>query len=208
MHEEIIKKMIAELDRDKLEDSWIRKENFHRNDVVKKEQCINEFIIVLEGVLHIENKNFHIFHFFFSGDVVNQQLAKINADNGLDLICDTEVLLVHIDRRYFLNFATNNTSYLQWLIEATLNNNKNLYSELSKYELSAEERIMYSLRYVCDKSNLNSEQQKIPGYLHKMKLAKYAGVFCTVLYEKLPLLIKKNKLEERNGDLYLKKNKE
>ncbi|MGC7132871.1 hypothetical protein ACP0AK_08215 [Listeria ivanovii] len=107
-----------------------------------------------------------------------------------------------------MNFATNKTDYLHWLIEATLNNNKNLYSELIKYELSAEERIIYSLQHICDNSNINGEQQKIPSYMHKMKLAKYAGVFCTVLYEKLPLLIKKNKLEERNGALYLKKSKE
>ncbi|EFR96251.1 Crp/Fnr family transcriptional regulator [Listeria ivanovii] len=207
MCEEKIMEMIAELDRGKLEDSWIRKETFNRNEVIQKESCINEFIIVLEGVLHIENKNFHILHFFFGGDIVNKQLTKINEDNEFNLICDTEVFVVHVNREYFLNFATSKTVYLEWLIEKTLNNNKNLYSELIKNELTAEERIIYSLQHICDKAHINSEKQKIPSYMHKLKIAKYAGVFCTVLYEKLPLLIKKNILEERNGTLYLKKSK-
>ncbi|MBC8922223.1 Crp/Fnr family transcriptional regulator, partial [Escherichia coli] len=98
--------------------------------------------------------------------------------NELRLVCDTDVSLIFIDREYFLNYATNKPSYMEWLLEETLINNKNLYNELIKYDLSAEERIVYALQYLCDKLEIESENgyQQIPKYINKIKMAKYGKI--------------------------------
>ncbi|EFS02247.1 nucleotide-binding domain-containing protein [Listeria seeligeri FSL S4-171] len=155
----------------------------------------------------MENKKFQILHFFSNGDIINQQVASISGENELHLVCDTEVSLVFIDREYFLNYATNKPSYMEWLLEATLVNNKNLYNELIKYDLSAEERIVYALQYLCEKLEIESEDgyQQIPKYINKMKMAKYGKISRKLLNEKLLLLIDKEILKEKQGKFYIKK---
>lgn len=62
-----VREMIAELDRNKLDESWVRKERLARNEVIQNETFRKAFIIVARGVLHLENKNFRIIHFFLKG---------------------------------------------------------------------------------------------------------------------------------------------
>lgn len=202
-----VREMVAELDRNKLDESWVRKERFARNEVIQNETFRKEFFIVARGVLHLENKNFRIIHFFFNGDVVNRQIAMINIEKELELVCDTEVLLIYVNREYFFDFATKKPLFLKWLLEETLYNNKKLYHELIKKELPIEKRIILSLQYICERSNeeTDCESQQVPIYMNKMKIAKYAGVFCTELFEKWSLLINENVVEEKDGLLFIKK---
>ncbi|HBM3991245.1 TPA: Crp/Fnr family transcriptional regulator, partial [Listeria innocua] len=108
---------------------------------------------------------------------------------------------------YFLNYATNKPSYMEWLLEETLINNKNLYNELIKYDLSAEERIVYALQYLCDKLEIESENgyQQIPKYINKIKMAKYGKISRKQLNEKIILLLGKKVLKEKKGRFYIKK---
>ncbi|MBC6178925.1 Crp/Fnr family transcriptional regulator [Listeria welshimeri] len=199
--------MVQELNKYKLKDKWIRCEKLSKNKIIKGETFLDEFIIIANGILHVENKKFQILHFFSNGDIINQQVASISGENELHLVCDTEVSLVFIDREYFLNYATNKPSYMEWLLEATLVNNKNLYNELIKYDLSAEERIVYALQYLCEKLEIESEDgyQQIPKYINKMKMAKYGKISRKLLNEKLLLLIDKEVLKEKQGRFYIKK---
>lgn len=207
MYNEKVKGMVQELNKYKLKDKWIRCEKLSKNKNIKGETFLDEFIIIANGILHVENKKFQILHFFSNGDIINQQVASISGENELHLVCDTEVSLVFIDREYFLNYATNKPSYMEWLLEATLVNNKNLYNELIKYDLSAEERIVYALQYLCEKLEIESEDgyQQIPKYINKMKMAKYGKISRKLLNEKLLLLIDKEILKEKQGKFYIKK---
>ncbi|AIS60272.1 cyclic nucleotide-binding domain-containing protein [Listeria ivanovii] len=206
MYDTEVKEMVDDLEFNKLEDAWIRTLNFTANEQILHKQFIDEFIIVKEGVLHIENNGYQILRFFTSGDIINQQIAVISEDKELQIICDTDVSVVFINREYFLNFASNKTSYLKWLLNATLTNNKNLYKELFKNDLPEEERIVTSLKMLCDKLKVESESglQKIPSYLNKTKIAKYAGVFRKELNEDISVLIRKELLDQRRGALYVK----
>ncbi|MBC1470291.1 Crp/Fnr family transcriptional regulator [Listeria seeligeri] len=207
MYNEKVKEMVQELNKYKLKDKWIRCEKLSKNKIIKGETFLDEFIIIANGILHVENKKFQILHFFSNGDIINQQVASISGENELHLVCDTEVSLVFIDREYFLNYATNKPSYMEWLLEATLVNNKNLYNELIKYDLSAEERIVYALQYLCEKLEIESEDgyQQIPKYINKMKMAKYGKISRKLLNEKLLVLIDKEVLKEKQGRFYIKK---
>ncbi|MBC6298112.1 Crp/Fnr family transcriptional regulator [Listeria sp. FSL L7-1517] len=207
MYNEKVKEMVQELDKYKLKDKWIRYVKLSKNKVIKGETFLDEFIIITNGILHVENKKFQILHFFSNGDIINQQVAAISGENELHLVCDTDVSLVFVDREYFLNYATNKPSYMEWLLEATLVNNKNLYNELIKYDLSAEERIVYALQYLCEKLEIESKDgyQEIPKYINKMKMAKYGKISRKLLNEKLLLLIEKEVLKEKQGRFYIKK---
>lgn len=207
MYNEKVKEMVQELDKYKLKDKWIRYVKLSKNKTIKGETFLDEFIIITNGILHVENKKFQILHFFSNGDIINQQVAAISGKNELHLVCDTDVSLVFVDREYFLNYAANKPSYMEWLLEATLVNNKNLYNELIKYDLSAEERIVYALQYLCEKLEIESKDgyQEIPKYINKMKMAKYGKISRKLLNEKLLLLIEKEVLKEKQGRLYIKK---
>ncbi|MBC1484150.1 Crp/Fnr family transcriptional regulator [Listeria sp. FSL L7-1485] len=207
MYNEEVKEMVQELDKYKLKDKWIRYVKLSKNKIIKGETFLDEFIIITNGILHVENKKFQILHFFSNGDIINQQVAAISGENELHLVCDTDVSLVFVDREYFLNYATNKPSYMEWLLEATLVNNKNLYNELIKYDLSAEERIVYALQYLCEKLEIESIDgyQEIPKYINKMKMAKYGKISRKLLNEKLLLLIEKEVLKEKQGRFYIKK---
>ncbi|MBC1515775.1 Crp/Fnr family transcriptional regulator [Listeria immobilis] len=206
MYDTEVKEMVDDLEFNKLEGAWIRTLNFTANEQILHKQFIDEFIIVKEGVLHIENNGYQILRFFTSGDIINQQIAVISEDKELQIICDTDVSVVFINREYFLNFASNKTSYLKWLLNATLTNNKNLYKELFKNDLPEEERIVTSLKMLCDKLKVESENglQKIPSYLNKTQIAKYAGVFRKELNEDISVLIRKELLDQQRGALYVK----
>ncbi|EAC3621557.1 Crp/Fnr family transcriptional regulator [Listeria monocytogenes] len=207
MFNEKVKEMIRELDKYKLQDKWVRFEKLSKNKKINSETFQDEFIIITNGILHVENKKFQILHFFSNGDIINQQVAKISGENELRLVCDTDVSLIFIDREYFLNYATNKPSYMEWLLEETLINNKNLYNELIKYDLSAEERIVYALQYLCDKLEIESENgyQQIPKYINKIKMAKYGKISRKQLNEKIILLLDKEVLKEKKGRFYIKK---
>ncbi|MBC1342405.1 Crp/Fnr family transcriptional regulator [Listeria welshimeri] len=207
MFNENVKEMIRDLNKNKLEKNWIRCEKLSKNKKIDTETFQDEFIIITNGILHVENKKFHILHFFSNGDIINQQVAAISGENELSLICDTEVSLVYIDREFFLNYATNKPSYMEWLLEATLVNNKNLYNELIKYDLSAEDRIVYTLQYLCEKLEIESENgyQQIPKYINKIKMAKYGKISRKQLNEKIMLLLNKKILKENKGIYYIKK---
>lgn len=207
MFNENVKEMIRDLNKNKLEKNWIRFEKLPKNKKIDTETFQDEFIIITKGILHVENKKFHILHFFSNGDIINHQVAIISGENELRLICDTEVSLIYIDREFFLNYATNKPSYMEWLLEATLVNNKNLYNELIKYDLSAEDRIVYTLQYLCEKLEIESENgyQQIPKYINKIKMAKYGKISRKQLNKKISLLLNKKILKESKGTYYIKK---
>lgn len=101
MFNENVKEMIRDLNKNKLEKKWIRCEKLSKNKKIDTETFQDKFIIITNGILHVENKKFHILHFFSNEDIINQQVAAISGENELRLICDTEVSLIYIDREFF-----------------------------------------------------------------------------------------------------------
>lgn len=101
MFNENVKEMIRDLNKNKLEKNWIRFEKLSKNKKIDTETFQDEFIIITNGILHVENKKFDRLHFFSNEDIINQQVAIISGENELSLICDTEVSLIYIDREFF-----------------------------------------------------------------------------------------------------------
>lgn len=57
--------MIRELDKYKLQDKWVRFEKLSKNKKIDSETFQDEFIIITNGILHVENKKIPDTSFFF-----------------------------------------------------------------------------------------------------------------------------------------------
>lgn len=199
------KLILEDLETNKLDDAWMNSQKLAKNSIINDDRFKNEFIIIHDGVLHLQNANTQIIHFFSKGDVINQQVSNLNLIEKLYLVCDTEVELTFINREYFFNFAVNKPSYLEWLLEMTLMNNLNLYNELIKYEFSTENKIVHTLQHLCIK--LNTECQNnylvVPPFINKYKLAKYSNISRTQLDKTLVSLNRKEMIKIENKTFHV-----
>lgn len=197
--------MIHDLDENKLDEVDVKSENLKRNEVFDLQKLSRHLLIVESGTLHLENINFQILQFFSKENVIHQSPFDLGLQNQLHLVADTSVKVILIDREYFLNFAANKPSYMEWLLEAVLKNSSGLCFELMKYDLSTESRITYVMQKLCEKDRVtenNRGYKEIPSYMNKMKLAKYGGVSRKNLDLKLEVLQEKE-LVEVHGSSFL-----
>ncbi|MBC1418493.1 Crp/Fnr family transcriptional regulator [Listeria fleischmannii] len=198
--------ILLDLNQNKADSDWVRIMSIPKTSSIPGKYFKEEFIIVLEGVLHLGNKNKQIILFFSEGDVINQQVSDLNITNKLELICDTDVKLAFVYREYFLNFATNKPSYLEWLLEMSLSNNLNLYNEIMKHDYSTEDRLMYSLRYLSKKLNISCEDGfcKLPPFINKVNLSKYSNLSRKYLDIMLDSLVQQNLIRIESKSIYVK----
>ncbi len=198
--------ILKDLNTNKLDNSWINFEKLVKNSIIDGNRFLNEFIVVHDGIMHMENKNAQILHFFSKGDVINQQVSGLNLEKNLFLVCDTDVEMTFVNREYFLNFATNKPSYMEWLLEMTLLNNMNLYNELIKYDFSTEGRVVYTLQYLCEKLKTNQKNDYfiVPAFINKVKLAKYGNISRKQLDKILESLTKKELIRIEDKRFYVK----
>lgn len=198
--------IIDDLEINKLDSSWIVSQKLVKNSIINDDRFKNEFIIIYDGILHMQNADTQIIHFFSRGDVINQQVSSLNLEEKLFLVCDTDVELAFINREYFFNFAVNKPSYMEWLLEKTLMNNLNLYNELIKYEFSTENKVIHTLQHLCNKLGAQRKNNYfvLPSFINKFKLAKYCNISRTQLNKTLDSLIQKEVIQIENKIICVK----
>ncbi|WP_439443109.1 Crp/Fnr family transcriptional regulator [Listeria aquatica] len=195
-------KMIRDLDENKVSKSDVKFESIKQNEVLDVEKLTHHLLIIESGTLHLENKNFQILHFFSKENVIHQSPFELGLQDKLRLVTDTPVKIIFINREYFLNFAANKMSYMEWLLEAIMKNSSGLCFELMKYDLPTESRITYTMQKLCDKDDVTVDNRgfrEMPRYMNKMKLAKYGGVSRKNLDLKLEILKEKKHVEIEEG---------
>ncbi len=198
--------IIKDLKRNQADSTWVRQMDLVKNTLISGKYFKNEFMIVMDGILHLENKNKQIILFFSKGDVINQLVSELSTNNNLQLVCDTDVTLTFVYREYFLNFATNKPSYLKWFLDMSLVNNMNLYDELIKYQYPSEERLLSSLKTLCEKLSISERNgyYQIPVFISKVTLSKYSNISRQQLDMLLATLIQKNVIKMEQRTLYFK----
>ncbi|WP_088809159.1 MULTISPECIES: Crp/Fnr family transcriptional regulator [Listeria] len=199
-------KVIKDLEKNQAEPTWVRRMDLIKSTMISGKYFKEEFMIVIDGTMHLESRNKQIILFFSDGDVINQQVSELSIHNDLQLVCDTDVKVVFVYREYFLNFATNKPTYLKWFLDISLLNNMNLYNELIKYQYSSEERLMCSLKMICEKLNIKIEKgyYQIPSFINKITLSKYSHISRQQLDILLAALIKKREIKMDNRTLYIR----
>lgn len=129
----------------------------------------------------------------------------MNVDTQLKLVCDQTAKIVFVDREYFLNFAANKASYMEWLLTSVLSNTSALCFELMKHDLPADERIVYTLQRLCQKTQpvAKEEYYEVPNFLNKTKMAQYGAMSRKNLYNKLEVLEESEQVKQKNEKVFV-----
>ncbi|MBC2285444.1 Crp/Fnr family transcriptional regulator [Listeria booriae] len=189
--------------------NWITIETVDKKTIIDNQKLYNDFLIILDGTLHLENKNSQILHFFTNSHIIYHSPFDLGIENQLRIIANTDMEVAFVNREFFLNFAANKPSYMEWLLTAVLRNSSGLCFELMKHDLPTEPRITYTLQSFCDTLDLQADDDEeeyveIPSYLNKSKLAHYGNVSRKNLNEKLDILEEKEEVKRADNKLYIR----
>ncbi|EUJ44758.1 hypothetical protein [Listeria riparia] len=188
--------------------TWITIEKVNQKSVIDNRKLYSDFLIILEGTLHLENRNSQILHFFTNSHIIYHSPFNLGIENQLKIIANTDMEVAFVNREFFLNFAANKPSYMEWLLASVLRNSSGLCFELMKHDLPTEPRITYTLQSFCDTLDLASDDEdeyvEIPSYLNKSKLANYGNVSRKNLNEKLDILEEKDRVKRTANKLYIR----
>lgn len=103
--------LIGELEHNTPEKVWIVREELNISEVFEIQKLEAHFILVLEGVLRMENEHQQILHYFRENNVIYQSPYELRVQNKLRLVAETPAHIVLLHREFFLNYATNQPAY-------------------------------------------------------------------------------------------------
>ncbi|MBM5610120.1 Crp/Fnr family transcriptional regulator [Listeria seeligeri] len=197
--------ILEDLERNKADNDWVTDETLLAGQTLENRHLLKHFLILEKGTLHLENQNSQILQFFTTGDIVFLSPYDMNVDTQLKLVCDQTAKIVFVDREYFLNFAANKASYMEWLLTSVLSNTSALCFELMKHDLPADERIVYTLQRLCQKTQpvAKEEYYEVPNFLNKTKMAQYGAMSRKNLYNKLEVLEENKQVKQKNEKVFV-----
>lgn len=198
--------LIEELEEQTPNKGWIIQENLKVGEAFKIKKLEPHFILILDGVLRMENENKQILHFFAKDNVIYQSPFDLRVDDKLILVAETKAKLVLLHREFFLNYASNKPHYFEKLMRAIMENSANFMFELMKNDISAENRLAYSFQNLCQSLNLPVEDgfSRIPSFITKQKMAQYSNLSRKSIYSYLDKLIQKDFLKVEDDDLWIR----
>ncbi|MBC1487352.1 Crp/Fnr family transcriptional regulator [Listeria seeligeri] len=199
------KVILEDLERNKADNDWVTDDTLLAGQTLENRHLLKHFLILEKGTLHLENQNSQILQFFTTGDIVFLSPYDMNVDTQLKLVCDQTAKIVFVDREYFLNFAANKASYMEWLLTSVLSNTSALCFELMKHDLPADERIVYTLQRLCQKTQpvAKEEYYEVPNFLNKTKMAQYGAMSRKNLYNKLEVLEESEQVKQKNEKVFV-----
>ncbi|EFS04367.1 nucleotide-binding domain-containing protein [Listeria seeligeri FSL S4-171] len=197
--------ILEDLERNKADNDWVTDDTLLAGQTLENRHLLKHFLILEKGTLHLENQNSQILQFFTTGDIVFLSPYDMNVDTQLKLVCDQTAKIVFVDREYFLNFAANKASYMEWLLTSVLSNTSALCFELMKHDLPADERIVYTLQRLCQKTQpvAKEEYYEVPNFLNKTKMAQYGAMSRKNLYNKLEVLEESEQVKQKNEKVFV-----
>ncbi|MBC2071099.1 Crp/Fnr family transcriptional regulator [Listeria seeligeri] len=197
--------ILEDLKRNKADNDWVTDDTLLAGQTLENRHLLKHFLILEKGTLHLENQNSQILQFFTTGDIVFLSPYDMNVDTQLKLVCDQTAKIVFVDREYFLNFAANKASYMEWLLTSVLSNTSALCFELMKHDLPADERIVYTLQRLCQKTQpvAKEEYYEVPNFLNKTKMAQYGAMSRKNLYNKLEVLEENEQVKQKNEKVFV-----
>ncbi|MBC1470850.1 Crp/Fnr family transcriptional regulator [Listeria seeligeri] len=199
------KVILEDLERNKADNDWVTDDTLLAGQTLENRHLLKHFLILEKGTLHLENQNSQILQFFTTGDIVFLSPYDMNVDTQLKLVCDQTAKIAFVDREYFLNFAANKASYMEWLLTSVLSNTSALCFELMKHDLPADERIVYTLQRLCKKTQpvAKEEYYEVPNFLNKTKMAQYGAMSRKNLYNKLEVLEESEQVKQKNEKVFV-----
>lgn len=198
--------LIGELEYNTPEKGWIIREELNISEAFEIQKLEAHFILVLEGVLRMENEHQQILHYFRKNSVIYQSPYELRVQNKLKLVAETPAQIVLLHREFFLNYAANKASYSEKLMRAIMDNSASFMFELMKNDLNSEGRLAYSLQQLCQSLELEvkNEFYLLPDYVNKNKLALYSNISRKSLYKYLQNLERKGQIKMKDNQILVR----
>ncbi|MBC1360612.1 Crp/Fnr family transcriptional regulator [Listeria welshimeri] len=198
--------LIDELEHNTPEKVWVVREELDTAEVFEIKKLEAHFILVLDGVLRMENEHQQILHYFMKNNVIYQSPYELRVQNKLKLVAETPAQIVLLHREFFLNYAANKSFYSEKLMRAIMENSANFMFELMKNDLKAEDRLAYSLQQICQSLTLERENEYyiLPEYINKNKLALYSNISRKSLYSYLQKLENKEVVKVNGNQILVR----
>ncbi|EAF8227535.1 Crp/Fnr family transcriptional regulator [Listeria monocytogenes] len=198
--------LIGELEYNTPEKGWIIREELNISEAFEIQKLEAHFILVLEGVLRMENEHQQLLHYFRKNSVIYQSPYELRVQNKLKLVAETPAQIVLLHREFFLNYAANKASYSEKLMRAIMDNSASFMFELMKNDLNSEGRLAYSLQQLCQSLELevNNEFYLLPDYVNKNKLALYSNISRKSLYKYLQNLERKGQIKMKDNQILVR----
>lgn len=198
--------LIGELEYNTPEKGWIIREELNISEAFEIQKLEAHFILVLEGVLRMENEHQQILHYFRKNSVIYQSPYELRVQNKLRLVAETPAQIVLLHREFFLNYAANKASYSEKLMRAIMDNSASFMFELMKNDLNSEGRLAYSLQQLCQSLELEvkNEFYLLPDYVNKNKLALYSNISRKSLYKYLQNLERKGQIKMKDNQIFVR----
>ncbi len=198
--------LIGELEYNTPEKGWIIREELNISEAFEIQKLEAHFILVLEGVLRMENEHQQILHYFRKNSVIYQSPYELRVQNKLRLVAETPAQIVLLHREFFLNYAANKASYSEKLMRAIMDNSASFMFELMKNDLNSEGRLAYSLQQLCQSLELEvkNEFYLLPDYVNKNKLALYSNISRKSLYKYLQNLERKGQIKMKDNQILVR----
>lgn len=170
-------KMLEKLNLFKLENNWVQRVKLKKGEFLSKEDVLKNIIWVEKGILHSELKikeKFQVFTLIKSNEIIYPSSVEYEKNNWR-IVADIPSKIILINKEYFLNYATVEPVYMEWLLDKANDNFHKASNELTKYArgLEVQETIEQILE-IMEKEGVSKEE--LLHYFSKKKLASYTQV--------------------------------
>lgn len=195
--DKIEREMFDVLEGYKLNSDWLQKKRFSKKEIISEKLLGENILFVTEGVMHLEVKAegyFNIFTFIQSGDII-YPLDSLKGQNSR-IVVDYPTEVVSINLEYFLNFATMQPKYMEWLSEKIRQNLKNSFYEITKSKNGPMlfENLMH-VQKILDRE-AKGTKDNVYQLFTKTKLATYCQISRSTFNNELKILKESSKFDK------------
>ncbi|MBC1483163.1 hypothetical protein HCJ52_12880 [Listeria sp. FSL L7-1485] len=110
--------MLRQLNLFKLKNGWVQCLDVKKGRKISKDFLQKNIVIVEKGILHSEvkiNEKYQFFIVIQSDDIIYPPAMK-SESNSWRVVADTSAKVILINKEYFLNYATVEPKYMEWLL--------------------------------------------------------------------------------------------
>lgn len=198
--------LVDELETNSPEASWVIREILPEAKPFEIQKLEPHFILILEGVLRLENQNKQILHYFAPDSVLYQSPYELRVQDKLMLVAEADAKIVLLHREFFLNYAANKPHYYEKLMRATMANAASFMFELMRNDITGEDKLMYSFQQLIHSLNLESrgEFYELPHFINLQSLSRYSHVSRKSMYTYLEKLERRGLIKRQRSILSVK----
>lgn len=192
------KEMLDQLNSHKLKESWIQRLSFTEKENISIQQLSDNILFIQDGILHLEIEIkgiFHIFTFFQSQEIIYPNYFNSKQTNWR-IVADTPVKVFSLNQDYFLNYATLEPKYMEWLLEKLNQNLHKVSYEMTKS--NNKQGIVPNIEYLYQilRKETHKPKKKLFNLFSKQMLTSYCQVSRSTFNNEFKSLRKSGLLEQ------------